>query len=238
MYNIHLTPRCKAPWLLTEMNFLKEEDDAMARTMTPSMTDGQIDKAGDIVRAALCKHLREQRSEFESEPTQQVLGNPALGPKLLAVFRQMYEAVSGLIMRHVKVNRARTPQEALDALGRAQYTDREVVETMPRGDSDEDDDVLFFQGSRYLSDDELEEEFESRGFVPADPYLVAAVNQDDPSFADERPNATHWKDDQGRWCYLACYRFDGERGVRVSRYGFGWFDFWWFAGVRKESLDS
>lgn len=211
----------------------------MAKTMTPSssITDGQIDKAGDVVRAVVCKNLREHRSEFVSETVQQILGSPAFGHKALAVFRQMYEAVSGMITRHVKnVNRNRTPQQMLDALARRQYTNREVVNTMPRGEGDEDD-VFFFQVGRDISDDELEAEFESRNFVPVDPYKLAAVNEDDPSFADEHPNGTHWKDANGCWCYLACRRGDGERRVFVRRNDYVWLAYWWFAGVRK-SLDS
>jgi len=142
---------------------------------------------------------------------------------------------SGMITRRAKVDPGRTPEQVLNALGRRQYVDREVVKTMPRGQGAEGD-VLFFCAHRsFISDDDLEAEFESRGLVPADPYKVAAVNQDDPSFADEHPNATHWKDSRGRWCYFVCYRLGGERGVDVDRYGHDWDDRWWFAGVRKFS---
>ena len=67
----------------------------------------------------------------------------------------------------------------------------------------------------------------------ASPYDVAAVNQADPAFADSHPNATHWKDSDDNWCYLACDRWSDERSVDVSRRDGVWNDNWWFAGVRK-----
>lgn len=135
----------------------------MARTMSPSMTDGQIDKAVGVLRARLRKHC----TEFSSDAAQQVVTSPAFGPNLLAVFRNMYGAVSGLVTRHVdKIDRVRTPQQILDDLGRKQYTDREVVESMPRGDSDEGD-VYFFPVSRSISDDDLEKGYQSKGWFVA-----------------------------------------------------------------------
>ena len=92
--------------------------------------------------------------------------------------------------------------------------------------------VEFFKLGRFVNDDELSREFKARGLTP-DPYAVARVNEDDKAFADEHPNGTHWKDFDGKWCYLTCYRGDDERNVRVSRGGHGWDDDWWFGGVRK-----
>lgn len=149
--------------------------------------------------------------------------------------RKRVEAASNMIVRHAKVNRARTPQRMLDALNRQQYVESSVVESMPRGQSEEDD-VHFFQvgkADHYISDDELEKEYELCGFVPADPYKVAVVNEDDPAFADKCPNVTHWKDAQGRWCYLACRRDDDERRVFVRSFPVVWGGVWWFGGVRK-----
>jgi len=203
----------------------------MGNPITPSdetMTDGQIEKATDIFRNTLRKH----RKEFGTKPVQDVLGLRTLGTDLLAPFRKCVEAVSNLIVRVVQVVRSRTPQEALDATGRAQYTDKPVVAAMPKGEG-EQAEVVFFNLGRYVSDDDLEKEYEARGLKPADPYSLAAVNEADPAFADEKPNSTHWKDSEGKWCYAAFYRGVGERGLSVRRGDRGWVDSWWFAGVRK-----
>jgi hypothetical protein len=152
---------------------------------------------------------------------------------MVATVRKRVEAVSSMIVRHVKVNRNRTPQQVLDATGRKQYTDSKVVKAMPRGEDDETD-VHFFKLGRYVSDADLEKEYELRGLKPADPYSLAAVNEADPAFADEYPNGTHWKDTSGNWCYAAFGRWsDDERYVSVYRNDCGWDGDWWFAGLRK-----
>lgn len=202
----------------------------MAKTVTASnITDGQIDNVVAKLRDALRKH----RGEFGSEPVQSVLGLDNLGMRLLEPFRALVEAASNLIVRIVRVNRSRTPQQALDATGCTQYTDSKVVDSMPHG-SGEETEVVFFKLGRYVSDDELEKEYELRGLKPADPYSLSAVNEADPVFADANPNGTHWKDANGKWYFAAFSRWGGgERNVGVNRCGSDWFGNWWFAGVRK-----
>lgn len=203
----------------------KKKDDAMD-TMTPS----QIGKVQEIVGAA-CR-----KAGLPSASVQHVLEHQGgqLTTEILAVLRRFVEAVSSLIVRVVTgVNRSLSPQQALDATGRKQYIDREVVEAMPRGEGD-DREVIFFQVGRNISDDDLEKEYEKLGFKPADTYSLAKVNQDDPAFADARPNGTHWKDESGRWCYIAFHRWsDVGRYVSVRRSGGDWGGRWWFVGVRK-----
>jgi hypothetical protein len=200
----------------------------MDKSMTTSgMTTGQIDRACEIFRAQLTKHA----AELPSDPVQQVFGQAELGPEWLAVLRKRVEAISDMIIRRVTVNRSRTPQDMLDATSRKQYTDRNVVKAMPRGKGEEVE-VYFFKLGRFVSDDELQKEYELRGLTP-DPYAQAQVNIDDPAFADERPNGTHWKDGDGRWCFAAFNQWRGERGVDVDRSDDDWYVDWWFAGVRK-----
>lgn len=207
----------------------------MTTIMTPSKTTtvGQIDKAVANYRAILEKHS----GEFNTDAVQEVLGQSELAGEQFAVFRRRVEAVSNLIVRKAKVNRGRSQHEAIEATGRAQYTDRKVVDSMPKGEGDEVE-VVFFepdlsQRNGFISDDDLEKEFELRGLKPADPISVAAVNEADPAFADEKPHGTHWKDAKGNWCYAAFRRWHGERWVNVNRNGCDWNDRWWFAGVRK-----
>lgn len=207
-----------------------KEDDDMAQSMTTSaMTDGQINRAVEIFRAQLVKH----QNELSSEAVQTVLGQKELGQEWLTVLRTRVEHVSNMIVRRTKVDRSLSPEAVLDATGRNKYTDKKVVKSMPKGEGDEVD-VYFFKVSRFISDEDLEKEYALRGLVPADPYSQAAVNRDDPAFADEHPNGTHWKDADGKWCFFACFRWDGERCVHVDRRGSGWGDGWWFAGLRKD----
>jgi len=206
----------------------------MTQIMTATeMTDGQIENAVGKLRDAMRKH----RCEITSDVAQQVLGVENLGMMMFTPFRERAEAVSNLIVLTAKVNRSRSQQEAIEATGRVQYTDREVVDSMPKGEGDEVE-VVFFKldlSNRrgFISDDNLEKEFELRGLKPADPISVAAVNEADPAFADQRPHSTHWKNADGKWCCAAFNRWGVGRRVLVGRGGGGWGDGWWSAGVRK-----
>jgi hypothetical protein len=203
----------------------------MAKTMTASVqsiTDGQIDNVVAKLRDALRKH----RGEFGSEAAQQVLGVENLGMELLAPFRKRVEAIADMIVRRVKVDRSRSPQEMLAANGRAQYVDKDVVKTMPKGEGDEVE-VFFFKVGRYVNVADLAKEYELRGLKP-DHYAQDAVNAADPAFADDHPNGTQWQDAKGNYCYLTFGRWrDGRRSVGCDRGGRDWRDVWWFAGVRK-----
>lgn len=198
------------------------------------MTDGQIENAVNKLRDA----MRKRRSEITSDVAQHVLGVENLGMMLFTPFHERAEAVSNLIIRKVSVNRSRSPQEAMDATNRVQYTDRKVVDAMPKGEGDETEIVFFkpdlSERNDSISDDDLEKEFKLRGLKPADPIAVAAVNEADPTFADEHPHGTHWKDADSNWCYAMFNRWGGEREVSVDRYDRGWDGRWWFAGVRNQ----
>ena len=192
------------------------------------ITVGQAGKLYDVFVAALCK------SGLPKEPSQQVIEHHGVQvvDEMVAVFRKHVEAISNTIVRHVSVNRSRTPQKALDATGRKQYTNESVVATMPQGKGDEAD-VDFFKLDRYVSDADLDKEYELRGLKPADPFTLAAVNEADPAFADKYPNGTHWKNADGEWCYLTFSRWGVERYVDCRRDGLDWDVYWWFAGLRK-----
>ena len=204
----------------------------MTDVMTPSddetISAGQVGKIQEDLGAAL------RKSGLLREPVQQVIENQsaALNTELVAVVRKYVEMVSNIIVRRVPVNILRTPQQALDATGHKQYTNNDVVAAMPKGAGGEAE-VHFFKLDRYISDNDLEDEYASRGLKPADPYSLAAVNEADPAFADEHPNSTHWKDAKGKWCFATFYRWRDERELGVDRNDSDWSDRWWFAGVRK-----
>ena len=197
----------------------------MNKPMTPStetMTGDQINKAVATTRAMFEKHA----PEFNKDAVQQALSAKGLAHDLLAVFRKYIELFSNLIMRLVQVDRRRTPEEAIAATGRKQYVNSAVVAAMPKGSGDEAKVIFFkpdasaYDANGWMSDEKLEQEYASRNLKPADPYSLAAVNEGDPAFADEHPNATHWQDADGKWCYAAFCQWDDERHVNVHRYDF------------------
>ncbi|MGB3073474.1 MAG: hypothetical protein WBB68_04420, partial [Candidatus Moraniibacteriota bacterium] len=180
------------------------------------------------------------KSGLPSHPTQEVLESQGaiLADEFVTIVRARVEAVSKMIVRRVRVDRGRTPEQVIDATGRTQYVNKDVVATMPRGEGEEVD-VYFFKPDQsaydrngIISDDKLHKEFERYGFKP-DPYAQAAVNDADTAFVDEYPNGTHWQDTNGKWCYAAFSQWGGGRDVVVYRDGSDWRDSWWFAGVPK-----
>ena len=196
------------------------------------MTEGQIGKVCEMIAAA----LRKGRKNFRSNAVQNVIENH--GSKLqeemtkatTTVFENIATWASNIITRIVKVNRSRSPKDMVKALSRSEYTISSVVKTIPKGEG-EGVTVEFFKLDRWMRDNDLALEYEKRGLTP-DPYAQAAVNEADPGFANEHPNGTHWKDEDGSWCYLAFSRGGGERVVHVGR-RHGWSGHWWFGGVRK-----
>ena len=198
-------------------------------------TVGQINKAVSLYRALLEKHCE----EFGAEPFQYALGLKGLANEQFGVLRKRVEAVSDFIIRRVRVDRNRTPKQVLDATGREQFIDRLDVDEMPKGKGDEVE-VIFFKldltdRQGYISDTDLDKEYDLRGLKPADPYSVSAVNEADPEFADEKPNKTHWKNVKGEWCFVVfcCWKGGGRRGVNVRRNDHSTIDVCWYAGLRK-----
>jgi hypothetical protein len=205
-------------------------------TTTPEViTDGQIAKTGEILTAT----LRKARENFRSADVQITLERcgSTLQERFLKLFEELITTTTNIIIRTIKVIRTRSPKGMLEATKRVQYTTNSVVKIIPRGE-DEDVTVEFFKLGKYVSDNDLALEYQKRDLTP-DPYAQAAVNEADPAFADEHPNSTHWKDEDGNWCYIAFHRHDDERHVDVHRNNDGWDDDWWFAGVRKSrSLEN
>lgn len=204
--------------------------DMTPSTNTDTITAGQIGKVQGLLGAA----LRKNKPELSRDFLQYVLETQgdALTDELLAVVRDRVQAASDMVIKRVMVDTTKkSNQEMLDATGRTQYTDDAVVADMPRGQAGETT-VHFFNLGLWVSDDKLESEYAKRGLVPADPYALGAVNADDPEFADEYPNATHWPDEDGKWCFADFGRWDSKRGLIVSRREYDWPGFWWFAGVR------
>jgi uncharacterized protein YqgV (UPF0045/DUF77 family) len=196
-------------------------------TMTPSTTEGQINKAVANYRALLEKHSR----GFDSGAVQTVLGQSEFADEVFAIFRKRVEAVSNMIVRRAHVNRNRTHQQAIDATGRVQHVNSEVLATAPKGEGEEVD-VYFFDLDYDPTVDELDREMEIRSLKP-DVDALSAINEADQVFADERPNVTQWRDANGKACYVIFDRWVDERRVYVGRRDYGWGRGYRFAGVRK-----
>jgi hypothetical protein len=208
----------------------------MEQTVIPStepLTEGQIGKILQFVGDRL------RKTKLPSKSLQDVIEKQgsALADKFVSNLSEMVDAVSNMIIRHVKVNLKRSAKEALKATGREQYVSDDVAKNMPKA-VNEEAEIIFFKVGKEISCAGLEKEYEFRGLIPADPYSLASVNEADPAFADEKPNGTQWKDSQGNYCCAIFYLWCGERFVDVYRDDHDWRVDWWFAGVRKSELGS
>ncbi len=140
-------------------------------------------------------------------------------------------------MTKLKVNRRLSPQGLLDSTKRVQYINKDVLNTISKGEG-RTVELEFFKLDKYSSDNDLETEYASRGLVAADLYSIVAYDLKFPKEIDTMKYVgTHWKDKDGNWCFAAFSQwYDGERDVYVYRRGRDWGDVWWFAGVRKLAL--
>ena len=125
----------------------------------------------------------------------------------------------------------KTLKQKLEQTKRNLYINNEVFETSPKQTKGK---VEFFTIGKYISDDELQKEYENRGLIPASIYDLI----DNDKICDEKKYVgTHWKDENGKWCFATFFFWSGnvERSVYVDRNDGDWLDRWWFAGVRKSS---
>jgi hypothetical protein len=127
----------------------------------------------------------------------------------------------------------KTFKQLLDSLDRKQYVDEDIVDSIVPCEFQE---LEFFKLSRYVTNEELSKEYETKGLVPISPYALALYDEKYPKKMDEMGYVgTSWKNSSGEWCFAAFNHWFDGRFVRVYRYDRDWYDSWWFAGLRKTS---
>jgi hypothetical protein len=140
---------------------------------------------------------------------------------------QAGKANSHFIFRKIKVNRSRSPQEALKATGRVGCLNDEVVREMPKSEGEEVT-IYFILFNRQISVNELEKEVDKLGYKLVDPISLTALNEAEPEFADNYPNCTQWCNKHGEMCYVKFYRIwgTGVRCVDVNQHRHVWNKCW------------
>lgn len=142
--------------------------------------------------------------------------------------------IPGTIVKTVKVNRSRTNMEAVNATGRVQSLSNIVVEEMPTS-TEEEMEIYFVPFKKTLSPSALEKAVDKVGCKLVDPVALCATNESDSEFADKYPNATQWRDKNGKVCYAAFAQLllHKKRGVVVRQDEYHWEDEWFFGCVPK-----
>lgn len=124
-------------------------------------------------------------------------------------------------------------KKLLKSTKRTLYVNDEVLNTAPTKIKGK---FELFTIGKYISCEELQKEYESRGLVPAD---IETMVKHDKEIAMKKYVGTQWKDTDDKYCFATFNRWnDGERHVGVDRLDDVWDDGWWFAGVRKSGTLS
>ncbi len=126
--------------------------------------------------------------------------------------------------------------QLLKDTGRTMYVNEEVATSAPQHTGT----LEFFKLEKYITAQELADEYEKRGLIPAS---IVSLCEYDKTNRDDLDRmqwvCSQWKDNEDKWCFLTVRRWnDGERSVDVYRYGNDWDGRWWGCGVRKSDLGT
>lgn len=125
--------------------------------------------------------------------------------------------------------------QILKDTGRTMYVDEEVAKSAPMYTGT----LEFFKLGKYMTCQELADEYEKRGLVPASILSLCQYDKTNRDDLDKKKwVCSQWKDEKGEWCFLSVNRWRGERYVNVNRDDFEWSDIWWGCGVRKSELGT
>lgn len=204
-------------------------------------TEEQLDHIAEMWRRRIKARLKERKIVIPE--AQAIITNggfylPVMDQAADGLVDRVRSEVSNTIVVQMNdIKRGRSAKQLLDATGRAQYTEKASVATMPLigAGGPLSGEFVWFKPDRRLSDAEVEEERVKRGLV-RDLEMQLQYNEEHPDFADVHPNGDSWTvDEKGSYDFVNLYRWDGGRGVGVHRFGGG--DGWgadtWFGGRRK-----
>lgn len=213
-------------------------------TLSPSkigISNGQIDKLQEMLEHGLKKsEMLATSSTAQIDQASKTYGSALRDEFVQSLERKLQEMIAEanntFTVVAKRVDYTRAPAEVIRATGRSTaYVDWNVVATMPRRCKGivKNVEVVFFWTGRRLTAEEEEQECAKHNLDP-DPYAQAAVNEQDSAFADKYPNGSQWNRDGKVASYLAFDRWGGDRRfVDCHRGDRDWYDYWWFAGVRK-----
>ncbi len=194
----------------------------------PSITDGQILKFTEVLAARLRNSgLPRDLVQKVLGKKNTLAGNFEDELRRLVV---MEEKASMTLVRTVDVEGGRDPEAVEKALKAAGFQTpyaigspnpfhREMVKGMPRTEAGTKEVHFFNLGCNplYPRDPRLisvgshsntlgisiAAEYQRRSLTPVDPYTLATINEQDPSFAREYPNGTHWLGEDTRTYHMA-----------------------------------
>lgn len=134
-------------------------------------------------------------------------------------------------MNQTKINKKISARKVLENTGRnLWYIDEEVLQNCPKNKGNRV--VEFFNFDYDPTAQQVQDEYDKRGLIPADIWEITSV--EDPY----NYYATQWKNKKGEWCFASFSCEASERFVIVDRYDGQWCRRYRFGGVRKLALGA
>ncbi len=142
--------------------------------------------------------------------------------------------------RQVEVDRSRDPWFIIDRLDMdvsVEHFDdcadqNDLVLSMKRN-KENSVEVFYFSLDRFVSGNELEQEYKNRGLI-SDPYAHIQAVIDDPNFFSRLLTASQWRDPKGKLCRCTITPRHDMPGFKlcINTYNTGWLWTFLFAGIR------
>lgn len=122
--------------------------------------------------------------------------------------------------------------KVLKDTGRTMYVDEAVAKSAPTRTGK----LEFFKPEKYMTCQELADEYEKRGLIPASILSLCEYDKTNRDDLDKKKwVCSQWKDKEGKWCYVTVFQWrGGERSVGVYRIDDEWHVSWWAAGYRSQ----
>ena len=201
-----------------------------------SINDEKVGRFFDILRPEVNQTLSLSDADFERHFIEGEKGL-RIKSRFVKLLREIEaEATNTMVVIAKRVDYNRDPMEVIRACGyKEQHITENVVRSMPRHGKRvvENVPVTFYRLGRWVGIKESNWEEESRILEP-DPYALAAIIEEDPSFIDTYPSYCQWGLEDNVARYLAFHRLlDVGRSVDCDLYGGGWVGSWWRSGVCK-----
>ena len=206
----------------------------LATIRPQSVTALQITEMYHLLGTALCN------ANIPSDLMRQVLDDfgDLFAADFVSLVNNRIEIITGFHLLRVKVNRAQTAYEAINAIqGRSKTIEisSEILEAAPKNECVATQRIHFFTVGREATSDEVQQKYEKLGLRPVDVWEICAFNTKHPNFANKNPNTVHFQDVNGRWWYVAFGDTDdGFPFVAVAYVMNLWDKDWWFMGLPIE----
>lgn len=142
---------------------------------------------------------------------------------------------SNIKYRDIAISENKVSLSYLEKLDIGKYIDPLTLDCVTPPEDNWSILVTLFTIGEWMTEQELDEKYKALNLVAIDAYTLAILNETDPRLCEKYPNGTHWKDQDGNWCFGKCTSVAGKQSLRIGYGGIGWCKNLWFAGFSKKT---